>query len=85
MDELIMRFECPDSSHRWDRPLFTVEPQEALPLDQIRQALFTSSAQKTNFSALPEPVAATCTVYELDRCTQDIVAVLGLLSERVDP
>jgi tRNA uridine 5-carbamoylmethylation protein Kti12 len=75
MDELIMRFECPDSSHRWDRPLFTVEPHESLPFDEICAALFAAKSQKTNFSALPEPMTATCTVYEMDRCTNDIITV----------
>ena len=58
MDELIMRFECPDSTNRWDKPLFTLEPEERLPIEEIKAALFDVKAPKQNVSTMAEPVAS---------------------------
>jgi tRNA uridine 5-carbamoylmethylation protein Kti12 len=33
MDELIMRFEAPDSKNRWDSPLFTIQARLQLSLE----------------------------------------------------
>ena len=74
MGELFMRFECPDSTHRWDKPLFTLAPADPLPFDDIRAAL-EARVGKQNQSTVIEPVAPTEFVYELERVTQDIVAV----------
>lgn len=74
--ELIMRFEAPDSRSRWDSPLFTVFPDQDLPLEEIHNALFTRKAPPPNQSTMNTPLSATNFLYELDRITQEIIANL---------
>lgn len=40
LEELMMRFEEPNSNQRWDSPLFVIHPEDELPYDQISDALF---------------------------------------------
>jgi protein KTI12 len=39
MDDLIGRFEEPNSTRKWDDPLFTILPEDKLPLEDIYDAL----------------------------------------------
>lgn len=45
-----MRFEPPDSRNRWDKPLFEVAPSDALPLEEIYEAVFVRKAPPPNQS-----------------------------------
>ncbi len=68
-----MRFEPPDSRNRWDSPLFTVFPENNLPLDEIHAALYARKAPPPNQSTMNTPLSATNFLYELDRITQEII------------
>ena len=47
-----MRFEAPESRHRWDSPLFIVHADEELPSHTIYDALFHKKAPPPNMSTL---------------------------------
>jgi len=55
MDELEMRYEPPNSMTRWDKPLFVVHTDDALPVDAIAAALFGGAAAKVtpNLATIP--------------------------------
>ena len=51
-DALVMRFEGPVAKNRWDSPLFSVAPSEALPCQAIYDALFHRKAPPPNLSTV---------------------------------
>lgn len=72
-DALVMRFEAPDSRNRWDQPLFTIQPEDQLPFNDIVAALFERKAPPPNQSTQSLPLTSTNFLYELDCVTQEIV------------
>lgn len=72
-DQLVMRYEAPNSSSRWDSPLFIVQADDSLPSRSIHDALFKSKAPAPNLSTVAQPLQPTNFMYELDRVTSDIV------------
>lgn len=49
-DALIMRYEAPDGRNRWDTPLFTIQPEDKLPFEEIAAALCERKAPAPNQS-----------------------------------
>ncbi|KAM9311831.1 protein KTI12 homolog [Gastrophryne carolinensis] len=74
-DALILRFEAPDSRNRWDSPLFTVQKDDALPLEQICNAIFHRKAPPPNQSTQTQPLSSTNFLHELDKVTQEVVTI----------
>ncbi|KAJ2003041.1 kti12, chromatin associated [Coemansia thaxteri] len=75
-DELVMRYEEPNSAAKWDSPLFTViqhDPEDKLPFDNIWNALIEQRAPPPNFATAMKPVTETNYLFELDKMTLDIV------------
>ncbi|KAI0232976.1 hypothetical protein LSAT2_016756 [Lamellibrachia satsuma] len=75
-NELVMRFEPPDSRNRWDRPLFVLQSEDELPCQQIYEALFHSKAPPPNLSTLSQPISSTNFLHELDQITQRTVNLI---------
>lgn len=75
-DALVQRFEAPDSRNRWDSPLFTVQKDDALPLEQICNAIFHRKAPPPNQSTQTQPLSSTNFLHELDKVTQDVVTAI---------
>lgn len=75
--EMFARFECPDSRNRWDKPLFTLEPTEDLPEEDIYAALFEQKQMKPTQATQSQPLSETNFLHELDRVTQEVVKVSG--------
>eukprot|EP00117_Sycon_ciliatum_P038014 scpid63355/ scgid28322/ Protein KTI12 homolog len=71
-DELVMRFEEPESRNRWDSPLFSLLGDDALPMDEISEALFERKARRPNQSTQAQPVSSATFLHDVDRCTQDV-------------
>ncbi|XP_018423139.1 PREDICTED: protein KTI12 homolog [Nanorana parkeri] len=76
LDGLIQRFEAPDSRNRWDSPLFTVQKDDVLPLEQICNAIFHRKAPPPNQSTQTQPLSSTNFLHELDKVTQDVVTAV---------
>lgn len=70
-----MRFECPDKRNRWDKPLFTLEPTEELPGEEIYSALYEQKQMKPTMATQSQPLSETNFLHELDRVTTDLVKV----------
>ncbi|XP_067653808.1 protein KTI12 homolog [Haliotis asinina] len=75
-DGLVMRFESPNPSTRWDTPLFVVQVDDDLPGDQICQALFDRKPPPPNQSTQSQPLSSTNFLYELDRITQETLTAV---------
>ncbi|XP_011301593.1 protein KTI12 homolog [Fopius arisanus] len=75
-DALLLRYETPNNKNRWDSPLFSVTPEDKLPLDDIYHSLYSVDAPKPNMSTQSPTVSATNYLYELDKITQEIVNVV---------
>ncbi|XP_046378253.2 protein KTI12 homolog [Haliotis rufescens] len=75
-DGLVMRFESPNSSTRWDSPLFVVQVEDDLPTVQICQALFDRKPPPPNQSTQSQPLSSTNFLYELDRITQETLTAM---------
>lgn len=73
-EALLMRYECPDSRNRWDQPLFTVEPEEAVPVAAMVKAL-EGARTRQNKSTQKAPAKSGNFLQELDRTTQAIIKV----------
>ncbi|XP_068131929.1 protein KTI12 homolog [Hyperolius riggenbachi] len=75
-DALVQRFEAPDSRNRWDSPLFTVQKDDVLPLEEICNAIFHRKAPPPNQSTQTQPLSSTNFLHELDKVTQDVVTAV---------
>lgn len=73
-DALLMRFEEPISTNRWDAPLFAVTPDDQLPMEEIYSALYEKKPPSANQSTQNPPTQSTNYLFELDRLTGDIVS-----------
>ena len=71
-----MRFEPPDSRNRWDSPLFSIKPEDAVPFQEIDDALFSRKAPPPNQSTMNTPLSSVNFLYELDRITQELIVAL---------
>ena len=45
-----MRYEAPEGRNRWDSPLFTIQPEDILPFQEIEAALYNRKAPTPNQS-----------------------------------
>lgn len=72
-DALLMRYEEPNGSNRWDSPLFMVFPEQELDKDAVYISLFKKKAPKPNMSTQNPPLSSTNFMFELDQITKKIV------------
>ena len=70
---LVQRFEPPDSRNRWDNPLLTLYPSDALPGDDLIGALLHRKPPPPNQSTQSQPLTSADFLHELDRQTQSVV------------
>ena len=90
-DDLASRFERPDAKNRWDKPLFTIKPQQGDLLAQVQPIISamtntanagivkTSKVSKdlTPTSATTNPaLSATNLLNEVDRATQGVIGTI---------
>ena len=71
--ELLLRYEEPNPSQRWDSPLFMViYDDKDLPIDEI-WACITSGKAKPNLSTVQRSATEPDSLYELEKGTQDVI------------
>jgi protein KTI12 len=74
--ELLLRYEEPNSTNRWDSPLFfVVYDDEKLPIDEI-WACITSSKAKPHLSTVQRSATDPDSLYELEKGTQDVISLI---------
>ncbi|KAF9917034.1 kti12, chromatin associated [Lobosporangium transversale] len=84
-EELVMRFEEPDSRTKWDSPLFVVVPEDKLPEEEIWDAVILRKAKPPNLSTVVKVVQETNYLYELDQTTQNIIQAILDAQKSGDP
>ena len=73
-DDLWKRMEEPNSKNRWDRPLFTVWPEEKLPCQEIHDVLFSKNKKlKTLVSTQKEKSVNANYVQDINTALQEMV------------
>ncbi|KAG4302624.1 hypothetical protein PCANB_001164 [Pneumocystis canis] len=73
-EELIIRYEEPNSMVRWDSPLFTIIYSDtSCPVDQIWDIISSTKIILPNASTVIKPVPASDYLFELDKITHEIV------------
>ncbi|EMR11569.1 hypothetical protein PNEG_00013 [Pneumocystis murina B123] len=73
-EELLMRYEEPNSSTKWDSPLFTVIYSDlSFPVDSIWKILSSTKMIKPNASTLVKPLSSSDYLFELNKITQEII------------
>ncbi|XP_041770552.1 protein KTI12 homolog [Anopheles merus] len=72
-DALCQRYEEPQDTSRWDRPLFTVYGGEEMELPRINSALYEQAPLPPNLATQNMPLSATNFLFELDKSTQTII------------
>ncbi|XP_011699562.1 PREDICTED: protein KTI12 homolog [Wasmannia auropunctata] len=78
-DALVSRYEAPDTTNRWDCPLFTIMPEDNLMYDEIYCYLYKGKLPKPNMSTQSPPLASTNYLYELDNTTKNVInAILSM-------
>uniref|UniRef100_A0A0P4WH08 Protein KTI12 homolog n=1 Tax=Scylla olivacea TaxID=85551 RepID=A0A0P4WH08_SCYOL len=73
-DGLVARYEAPNSTNRWDSPMFTVLPGDVPPFEDIYAALFLTKPPPPNQSTQTQPLSSTNFLYELDKSTQEVTS-----------
>ena len=73
---LVERFEPPNSMSRWDSPLFTMQPMDILPHEQIFKVLFEKAILKPNLSTQNPPLMSPSFLHEADKILQEISAAI---------
>ena len=74
--EVYLRFEPPNAANRWDRPLFTFDPDQVPPFEEIAQVLLHGIAPKPNKSTQNIPLASPSFLMDLEQVTSGLVDVL---------
>ncbi|KAL0110623.1 hypothetical protein PUN28_013897 [Cardiocondyla obscurior] len=78
-DSLVSRYETPETTNRWDNPLFTLLPEDDLMYDEIYYCLYKGKKPKPNLSTQNVPLASTNYLYELDNITKNVTnAILSM-------
>ena len=70
VQELVMRYEAPVASNRWDSPLVLVLRDGEVRTQDILDALFNKKPPAPNQSTQNKPLSSTNFLYELDQQTQ---------------
>ncbi|KAG0285723.1 kti12, chromatin associated [Linnemannia gamsii] len=84
-EELVVRFEEPDSRTRWDSPLFVMVPEDKLPEDQIWDSVILKKAPPPNMSTVVRVVKETNYLYEFDQTTQNVIQAILDAQKSGDP
>lgn len=74
--ELVMRFEAPKPTQRWDKPCFTILPGAELDYKEVYGALYCKGAPRPNQSTQSQPLAPVDFLHQCDTVTQDIIDVI---------
>jgi protein KTI12 len=86
MEDLERRFEVPNSRNRWERPLFTVGPNDDLPLKEIAEILSSKPQNVATIATKHEKISDPNYLYDLDKVTQDIInTILEVQNSAIAP
>lgn len=75
-DQLILRYEAPDSRNRWDSPLFLICGDLAVDCEKVHEALYSRLPPPPNQSTQCLPLSGTNFLYEIDAVSQEVISVI---------
>eukprot|EP01126_Amoeba_proteus_P057791 TRINITY_DN738_c0_g1_i15.p1 TRINITY_DN738_c0_g1~~TRINITY_DN738_c0_g1_i15.p1 ORF type:complete len:158 (+),score=24.70 TRINITY_DN738_c0_g1_i15:297-770(+) len=76
MDELIMRFEPPSSTRRWENPTYEIFEGDSLPLPDIVQHLTSTFSNHITIATQHAKMSDTNYLHDIDKVTQDIIKAI---------
>ena len=76
IDALVMRFEPPNDSQRWDSPLFNILYDDSLPAEEIYNALKAVKAKPQHSATINVGVASSDFQQDLDKITQEVITCI---------
>ncbi|XP_059474627.1 protein KTI12 homolog [Neocloeon triangulifer] len=71
-DNLLERYECPDSKNRWDSPLFMVQSDEDIDFDSIAKCLLEGRAAKANQSTVMMNNLPSNVMCDIEKITKEV-------------
>lgn len=84
-DDLVMRYEEPNHSNRWDSPLINLQLDDTLPTEEIRKSIFEVTAPVPNQSTINAPLNSSSYLYDLDKKTQEVInSIIQLKKQGVE-
>ncbi|XP_025202677.1 protein KTI12 homolog [Melanaphis sacchari] len=84
-NDLVMRYEEPNHSNRWDSPLINLQLDDTLPAEDIRKAIFEVAAPIPNQSTINAPLNSSSYLYDLDQKTQEVInSIIQLKKQGVE-
>ncbi|KAE9534961.1 hypothetical protein AGLY_008253 [Aphis glycines] len=84
-NDLVMRYEEPNHSNRWDSPLINLQLDDTLPGEDIRKAIFEVAAPVPNQSTINAPLNSSSYLYDLDQKTQEVInSIIQLKKQGVE-
>ena len=75
-DALVMRYEAPIGTNRWDAPLFLSLEAIPLNLEAVEAALYDRKPTPPNRSTQCQPLSSTNFLQELDKTTSAIISAI---------
>ena len=75
-DALVMRYEAPIGTNRWDSPLFLSLEAIPLNLEAVEAALFDRKPPPPNMSTQVQPLSSTNFLQEFDKSTSAIISAI---------
>ena len=75
-DALVMRYEAPIGTNRWDSPLFLSLEAIPLKLEAVEAALFDRKPPPPNMSTQVQPLSSTNFLQEFDKSTSAIISAI---------
>ncbi|KAG8956297.1 hypothetical protein FRC04_004377 [Tulasnella sp. 424] len=76
-DNLLMRFEEPNSMARWDSPLFTVSSTDEMPLEALWTTIMTGAKAPTNVAVVQNAKPPTDALQILESTATTVVSLLS--------
>eukprot|EP01127_Copromyxa_protea_P014243 TRINITY_DN3928_c0_g1_i2.p1 TRINITY_DN3928_c0_g1~~TRINITY_DN3928_c0_g1_i2.p1 ORF type:complete len:254 (-),score=42.09 TRINITY_DN3928_c0_g1_i2:22-783(-) len=73
LSELVMRFEPPASSRRWENPTFEIEEGEELPFSAITAHVTATFSNHISMATSHNKIGDANYLHDLDKVTQDII------------
>jgi protein KTI12 len=76
LDELVMRFETPNESRRWESPTFIVSNDHPIPFEAVTNYLLAKQAVSINLATQHTKISDTNYLHEIDKVTQEILKTI---------
>jgi len=83
LEELINRFEVPMENRKWEKPLFTIDEERIIPLDDILTCCLSTYTKSVHAPTQHAKLSDTNYLYDLDKVTLDIIKSI-LEQQRVE-